>query len=148
MSLSSVSSVWPSFGQDFSFMVPSFTSIAVTSLCLLAQNDSEKPEALCFPGWQFFGSSVIWFTVSPWYRTALPRVINDLLCTISRGHSSVSIIVDLSLCWNYTAHKVCCHSRFSVIPCSRFQSLLALSYVVRIGMCWLPRFKSLHNFWF
>lgn len=62
--LSSFSSVWPSFGEDLSSLVPSFTSIAVTGSCLLAQDDAEKPEALCFPGWQVFGSSVIWFTVS------------------------------------------------------------------------------------
>lgn len=68
LSFPSISSVQPSFGKDPSFMVPSFQSIAVNSSCLLTWDAAEKPEALYFPGWQFFGSALIWLSVSSQYR--------------------------------------------------------------------------------
>lgn len=49
-------------------MVPSFTSTAVNSSYLFTRGVAEKPEALYFPGWQFFGPHVIWLTVSSQYR--------------------------------------------------------------------------------
>ena len=116
LSFPHISGVQPGFGKDLSFVVPSFTSIAVNSSCLLARDVAEKPEALYFPGWQFFGSALIWLSVSSQSETVLPRAINDLLWVINCGHYSILIIADFSSSWDCTDHKVCCRNRFSVIP--------------------------------
>lgn len=68
LSFPSIRSVQPGFGKDPSFMVPSFTSIAVNSSCLPTWGVAEKPGALYFPGWWFFGPHVIWLSVSSQYK--------------------------------------------------------------------------------
>lgn len=119
--------------EGSSFMVPSFTSVAVNSSRLLAQDVAEKPEALYFPSWQFFGCGLLLVHST---ETVLPRVINDLLLSYQLwspfclDHSQFLIIWGLYRSQGFLSWQIFSNSTYLVlVPC---YDVPALSHVVRI----------------